>query len=390
MKRKTLPKDIETKVLTKSRRRCCICFGLANDLNVKSGQIAHLDQKPENAIFDNLAWLCFMHHDQFDSITSQSKGLTIAEAKQYRAELYNFIDHWKKLSIPLPQDENISLVSEIDSSPNLEERFLFSDTAIADIDYRLSDNDEISLIIRKLKTHDWNIQNPAITKLKSIGISNLPKNQAFVLGRNIYQSACGGVFNAIDFMKNIRAELSIFSEYTACYILCGMFFEVYFNSKGEFREYRLKNNHITSLFGLQTAKPYKECIRFIQMKLKPFKKYLVTIPNDPPIQIPLHVKAVKIRNKESYRIKQILCEDNELLNNIGDSRKTSIETPHHMWKLTYYPFTIKELKSILSQSFSTPVQQISIDCNINYDSDDLFTLPPRHIVTCPYGFCLQQ
>jgi predicted Zn-ribbon and HTH transcriptional regulator len=78
-------------VLFKSRRRCCLCFGLQGDHGEKKGQIAHLDHDPANDKPDNLAWLCFEHHDQYDSTTSQSKSLQIGEVKGYREKLYQFL-----------------------------------------------------------------------------------------------------------------------------------------------------------------------------------------------------------------------------------------------------------------------------------------------------------
>lgn len=87
-RRKRTPTQTETEVLVRSRRRCCICFGLEGDLGEKEGQIAHLDGDPSNNALDNLAFLCFKHHNRYDSQTSQSKGLTIGEVKRYREELY--------------------------------------------------------------------------------------------------------------------------------------------------------------------------------------------------------------------------------------------------------------------------------------------------------------
>lgn len=87
MPRKKTPKDTETSILTKSRRRCCICYGLNRDTGIKQGQIAHLDQDATNIVEDNLAFLCMPHHDQYDSKTRQSKNLTISEVKHYRSEL---------------------------------------------------------------------------------------------------------------------------------------------------------------------------------------------------------------------------------------------------------------------------------------------------------------
>lgn len=87
--RKRITPNIETNVLTLSRRRCCICFCLESDASVKTdGQIAHVDHNPANNVPDNLAYLCLRHHDLYDTIRSQSKGLTVAEVKLYREELY--------------------------------------------------------------------------------------------------------------------------------------------------------------------------------------------------------------------------------------------------------------------------------------------------------------
>jgi hypothetical protein len=58
---------------------------------VKQGQIAHLDHDNTNYDPDNLAFLCLPHHDQYDSKTSQSKGLREGEVKGFRKELYDRI-----------------------------------------------------------------------------------------------------------------------------------------------------------------------------------------------------------------------------------------------------------------------------------------------------------
>jgi len=78
---------IETRVLTQSARRCCLCFYIDQDLSEKEGQIAHLDQDPANGSEDNLAFLCLKHHSRYDSKTSQHKNYTIHEVKAHRAAL---------------------------------------------------------------------------------------------------------------------------------------------------------------------------------------------------------------------------------------------------------------------------------------------------------------
>lgn len=92
MVRKAVAGKIQDQILTKSRRRCCICYGLGRDTSIKSGQIAHLDRKNENNEEGNLAFLCLNHHDIYDSSTRQSKNFTIGEVKAYRNELYLALD----------------------------------------------------------------------------------------------------------------------------------------------------------------------------------------------------------------------------------------------------------------------------------------------------------
>ncbi len=88
MARIPVPGDIQDQVVLLSRRRCCVCFGLHGNVEVKAGQIAHLDHDNTNFVLDNLAFLCLEHHDEYDSKTSQSKGFRENEVKQFRKELY--------------------------------------------------------------------------------------------------------------------------------------------------------------------------------------------------------------------------------------------------------------------------------------------------------------
>jgi hypothetical protein len=77
------------------------------DWQQKQGQIAHIDHDPSNGAEDNLAFLCLPHHDQYDSKTSQSKGITGGEVRKYRQELYEALSERRKewFVAPEPQEE---------------------------------------------------------------------------------------------------------------------------------------------------------------------------------------------------------------------------------------------------------------------------------------------
>jgi hypothetical protein len=106
--RKKIPDATQAEVLVQSRRRCSVCFGLNRDDSVKKGQIAHLDGNRDNNDIANLVFLCFDHHDEYDSSTSQSKGLARAEIERYREELTYRFGSW---SAQLKRDELLNFLA---------------------------------------------------------------------------------------------------------------------------------------------------------------------------------------------------------------------------------------------------------------------------------------
>lgn len=93
MTRERTSEETEALVLQKSRRRCCLCFGLNSDFDMKRGQLAHINHDSSDSKAANLAFLCLEHHDLYDSRTSQSKGFSKSELLQYRNMLYDFIEN---------------------------------------------------------------------------------------------------------------------------------------------------------------------------------------------------------------------------------------------------------------------------------------------------------
>ena len=118
MSRKAIPPEVQARVLAESRRRCAVCYGLSRDLQVKRGQLAHLDQDPSNNKQTNIVFLCFDHHDEYDSTTRQSKGLTLAEILAYHRQLVDELERqWStgEFSAP-PSPAQISIVLNVQNA----------------------------------------------------------------------------------------------------------------------------------------------------------------------------------------------------------------------------------------------------------------------------------
>jgi hypothetical protein len=86
--RKQFPATVVTAVLTASRRRCALCYGLDGDTTEKEGQIAHVDRDASNALESNAAWLCTRHHARYDTRSRQTKGHMPNELIAYRTMLH--------------------------------------------------------------------------------------------------------------------------------------------------------------------------------------------------------------------------------------------------------------------------------------------------------------
>ena len=125
--------------------------------------------------------------------------------------------------------------------------------ALADSDYLNFHHPKIKEIVEKLKSHDWYVQNPAIEELKEflalpIAPPGYNKNDLFVLGRNIYQSACGGAYAAIQFLQEFVTDKIIMASHLRANIGAGMFYEIFFDANGQFRKGDFKSSFIDLVF----------------------------------------------------------------------------------------------------------------------------------------------
>lgn len=107
MSRVPISTETQELVLTKSARRCALCFGFEGSLRRKPGQLAHIDRDHSNSTESNLAFLCLEHHDEYDTKRSQSKGITERELRHYRDRLHEAIARGAHHHTPKPVDAEV-------------------------------------------------------------------------------------------------------------------------------------------------------------------------------------------------------------------------------------------------------------------------------------------
>ncbi len=170
----------------------------------------------------------------------------------------------KGLQIPW---EHTSLIGEFYLNPDtIYDGAEYRTDALADKNYLPKRGSVISEIICGLKTYSWNEQRAAVANLRMINYETASAEELFVLGRNIYQAACGNCFDCKNIITNFTSYNYIPIE-AKIHILNGMAFEIYYNSSGFLRN-NFKHNFAVEILSLLEKPEYYGCCEFINSKLK--------------------------------------------------------------------------------------------------------------------------
>lgn len=201
---------------------------------------------------------------------------------------------------------------------------------IADENFQSTGSD-IDSVIQDLKSHNYYTQKPALERLGRIQPNTIDDSSLFLLGRNILQTAIGGEFTANSIIKNLDTWLPKYSTGETNHVLNGILFEIYFNSKGQFRQTNFKNDFIDDIFKLQTNEKYKSSFQFILKQLAPFKEFLYYYPTNPATALPIEVKFETFEytyfdNKKRFghKLVSIKHSEVELLEPYEDTEYNSI------------------------------------------------------------------
>lgn len=259
------------------------------------------------------------------------------------------------------------------SGVRLESRNAYSEDAKSDVDYPVKSKGRVGKIVTDLKSYNWYTQNPAIEKLISLNWESVSADDAFVLGRNLYQCACGGERRACAFVKDLRRELASIPKNRATDLLNGMFFEVYFNAEGEFRGAELKIRKLSELLKIQSVKKYSASIDFIRRALEPYKAEIPLLPNLKPHVITLEIA---VKRGDPPTVKSLTADGTNLL--------STDESPKgKLWRLSYRSFTPVELKRMLVAEWGILETQLDVKLPKSISDDSELQLPEATCIRWP-------
>ncbi|MDH0185808.1 caspase family protein [Stutzerimonas stutzeri] len=153
----------------------------------------------------------------------------------------------------------------------------YSVAAIKDKTFVIDESKLSHRTIQALKSHNWYTQNPALDALTSEKLNGASADSLFVLGRNILQAANGSANSAIDWIQKFHKHTNGMRPEKRKAILDGILFEIFFDSKGEFRK-QPKINFFNEVFELEQYPDFKDSFDFIAGALANQSNRMFAIP----------------------------------------------------------------------------------------------------------------
>lgn len=316
------------------------------------------------------------HIINFESLTqiliNKSKGGFIELAKALQIATLQEAEKTENTEIEKPmesKEENIPQeVVEINEKTQIENDEVYSGYALADCNFPTDDSTVASETIENLKTYNWYVQNPALEKFLSLDLSKIEENQnikdkLFVIGRNIYQSACGGSATAVDTIVNLRKIFTKYKDFVINHLYSGMLYEIYFNSHNQFREQAFKATFINQIFSLQDNPRLLPSIEFINKKLHPYKNKLIVLPSQTPISINL---KIDYEEKEDTSLDFLgIINKYHSISNITINEHSLVTEIEEETIEGYYNIngSEEEVISLLSIIYLIPTKQITLTLN---------------------------
>jgi len=234
----------------------------------------------------------------------------------------------------------------------------YDENVVKDANYN-NNTDEFGKLILKIKSYNWDIQNPAINKILIIPTKNLDKNQQFILGRNLLQ-ASGAAFSAEAFMNEIQNNIGKYTINNENHVLNGILFEIYFNSHADFRKDKTKKHHFDKIIALRKIPEFKNSFIFIRQILESTQFPLIYIPKEEDEYIDIEIVAVNEKTL-NYIGQEVIYQviSNITFNGFDLTKEVA----------KFHTLGIKEngMIEVISGYFSAPKELVKLHCAIKLE-----------------------
>ncbi|HHT2663334.1 TPA: caspase family protein [Citrobacter freundii] len=248
----------------------------------------------------------------------------------------------------------------------------YSETALADAQFDLSRDTIPVRIIKGLKSHNWYTQRDVLRILTSENVDGMNTDSLFVIGRNIYQAACGDCKDAKTYIYNFIKNTDKYEKIKQKAILDGMLFEIFFDPNSNLRK-KIKGDLFNDVFELNRNGHLSASFLFIASSLNAAKGDFYVIPGtSQPLQINISSK----RLKGGLLICGVYIGGNDVLRPIDDSYlDENGDTPYHE------RMNLKGLKELLSLQLALPIYLQELTFTVEPENNEALLFPMNNTVS---------
>ena len=274
---------------------------------------------------------------------------------------------WEHTSLAGEFFFNLSLGARIDA---------YADVALSDSLFVLDDAKTSHQVVRALKSLTWPTQNPAIESFTAAVADKASVDSLFVVGRNIYQAACGSSKGAMAYLRDFVVRTQGIKPERRKALLDGMLFDVFYDSKAMLRKLP-KYGEFQNLFFLQQHKELSASFDFIAECLLPDAGRFYAIPGKKnPVVVDVSTTPDAAAN--SHTLSAVHCGGASVLRLEDDDYAAKPGEPALCEKLS-----IAKFEERLAEQMVVPVHLLTI----NYVS---FRKQGIERIQFPYGWTARK
>lgn len=253
----------------------------------------------------------------------------------------------------------ISLTGEMKTS--------YSREAMADREFTCHGGRPLSGVLDDLRSHNWYRQNLAISQLTLVDLTNCSFNELFVLGRNLYQAACGDSYSAKEYLNSLRRNLNSCTVETTFHILNGMLYEIYFGPDGTFRN-RMKGKGLEDVFFIEEDPQFEASFRFCREVLQPYREQMFYFPLD--LRDVVFDAVIEPESEKCFRLRKLFFGGDNVLF-MGNGEPLSPDTG----KWITPSREVGQLEDKLSTDLGIPKRRLRVIYSNDIEVDDTILAP---------------
>lgn len=273
--------------------------------------------------------------------------------------------------------EHTSLAGEFFFNLSLGLRIdLYSETALSDSLFVLDDGKASHRLIRELKSSTWPRQNPAVDGFTPEIANKASVDSLFVVGRNLYQAACGGSHSATAYLEDFASRTIGIEEPKRKALLDGMLFEIFFDPNARLRD-EFKLRKFESLFSLMRHKDLSPSFDFIAECLLPDAAQFHAIPGKRQ-EVVIDVVTNPSIDTDRHVVESIHYSGDSILWLEDEDYAPEPGKPPSMRRLT-----AKDFEALLSEQMLVPRRLLKV----NYQS---FVKQGTEVICLPRGWTAKK